>query len=185
MGNLTHFFQKMSKSPLLARPWAPLRLDIDRCITWIYVICMKQTLFTIPAIFSHGIKAVSRGISRGKQVIKFANTSNCGWVCLFLLSKWEDGLMVMQNVQFKFWQNLCHYCLLHKKGHLHCMVATASRKVTTINSTHNLPLSSLRCKVLHFLLSRMNKLNCDLLHWKIFLHVSPLRNHVTLLLPHQ
>ena len=25
-----------------------------------------------------GIKAMSRGISGGKQVIKFANTSNCG-----------------------------------------------------------------------------------------------------------
>ena len=124
--------------------------------------------------FHMGLKQChDRGISRGKQVIKFANTSNCGWVCLFLLSKWEDHLMVMQNVQFKFWQNLCHYCLLHKNGHLHCVVATASRKVTTINSTHNLPLSSLRWKVLHFLLSRMNKLNCDLLHWKFFCMFPP------------
>ena len=30
-----------------------------------------------------GIKAMSRGISGGKQVIKFANTSNRGRVCLF------------------------------------------------------------------------------------------------------
>ena len=30
-----------------------------------------------------GIKAMSRGISGGKQVIKFANTSNRGRVCIF------------------------------------------------------------------------------------------------------
>ena len=29
-----------------------------------------------------GIKAMSRGISGGKQVIKFANTSNRGRVCI-------------------------------------------------------------------------------------------------------
>ena len=32
-----------------------------------------------------GIKAMSRGISGGKQVIKFANTSNRGRVFLFIL----------------------------------------------------------------------------------------------------
>ena len=33
-----------------------------------------------------GIKAVPDGISGCKQVIKFAHTSNCGGVCLFLQS---------------------------------------------------------------------------------------------------
>ena len=50
--------------------------------------------------------AMSRDISGGKQVIKFANTSNRGRVCLFSL--------------------------------------TASKKVTMMISTQNLPLSSLR-----------------------------------------
>ena len=31
----------------------------------------------------NGIKAMLRSISEGKQVIKFANTSNCGRICLF------------------------------------------------------------------------------------------------------
>ena len=30
-----------------------------------------------------GIKAMLRSISEGKQVIKFANTSNCSCICLF------------------------------------------------------------------------------------------------------
>ena len=34
-----------------------------------------------------GVKAMSRGISGGKQVIKFANTSNHGRVCLFLITR--------------------------------------------------------------------------------------------------
>ena len=34
-----------------------------------------------------GIKTMSRGISGGKQVIKFANTSNRGQVCLYYQNK--------------------------------------------------------------------------------------------------
>ena len=49
------------------------------------------------------------------------------------------------------------------------MVATAYKKVTMISSTHIWTLSSLRRKGLHFLLSRINKLNCD------FFHVCPLK----------
>ena len=53
-----------------------------------------------------GIKKKARGISGGKNSnnkipgIKFADTSNRGQVCLF--SKQDDGLIVMQNVQFDF-----------------------------------------------------------------------------------
>ena len=46
-----------------------------------------------------------------KQKIKFANTSNRGRVCLFYQSD-----RMMQNVQFEFRPDLCHYCLL--RGHL-------------------------------------------------------------------
>ena len=42
-----------------------------------------------------------------------------------------------------------------------------SKKVKMITSTHNLPLSSLIQKVVHFLLSRINKLDRDFLYWQI------------------
>ena len=42
-----------------------------------------------------GIKAMSRGISGGKQVVKFANTSNRGRVCLFI--KRDDDFIVIQS----------------------------------------------------------------------------------------
>ena len=48
-----------------------------------------------------GMKKKARGISGGKIVIiTFADTGNRGQVCLF--SKRDDGLIVMQNVQFDF-----------------------------------------------------------------------------------
>ena len=42
----------------------------------------RLSTFTIPTIID-GIKAMSRGISGGKQVIKFSKTSNRGRVYLF------------------------------------------------------------------------------------------------------
>ena len=52
------------------------------------------------------------------------------------------------------------------------------------NNDHSLysylPLLSLRWKVLHYLLSRINKLNRDFLHWNLLLLICPLRNHMTL-----
>ena len=50
-----------------------------------------------------------------------------------------DDLIVIQNVEFEFRQDLRHYCLLC----FFATVATASKRVTMITSTHNLPLSSL------------------------------------------
>ena len=62
-------------------------------------------------------------------------------------------------------------------------VATASKKVTMYTSTHNLWLSSLKWKVLYFLLSRVNKLDRDFLHRQLLSFVCPPRNQVTLLFP--
>ena len=55
-----------------------------------------------------------RGISVGKQVIKFATTGNRGRVCLSF--KKNKAILNLQNVQFKFRQVPRHYCLL--LGHL-------------------------------------------------------------------
>ena len=68
--------------------------------------------------------------------------------------------------------NYRHYCL---------------QKVTMITLTHNLPLSSfiVISSVLHFLLSRINKLNRDFLNWQIVSLIWLLKNHATLLLYHQ
>ena len=56
----------------------------------------------MPAISSmrfriDGIKAMSRGIPGGKQVIKFTHTVSRS--TLFILSKRDDDLIVMQNVR--------------------------------------------------------------------------------------
>ena len=53
---------------------------------------------------------MARGISGGKQVIKIADTSNHGRVCLF--SQNESTIFVVQNVQFEFSQVLHRYRLL-------------------------------------------------------------------------
>ena len=61
-----------------------------------------------------GIKAMSRGISEGKQVIKFANTSNRGRVCLFYQTR--RRFPSYPNC----WQYLCHCCL--PWGHLRSLL---------------------------------------------------------------
>ena len=61
-----------------------------------------------------GIKAMSRGISGGKQVIKFANTSNRGRVCLFYQTRRRF------HGYPKCWQDLCHYRLT--LGHLRSLL---------------------------------------------------------------
>ena len=47
------------------------------------------------------IKAMLPSISEGKQVIKFANTSNCGHVCLFYQNKANELIVIMQKGQFQ------------------------------------------------------------------------------------
>ena len=78
-------------------------------------------------------------------MIQFANTSNRGRFCI---------LYSQQNEQFEFRQDLLRLL----REHLYT-VAVTSKKVIMNTSTHNLPSSSLRRKVLHFLLSRIYKLD--------------------------
>ena len=90
---------------------------------------------------------------RDKEKTKFASTPNRDRVCLFYQSD-----TVMQNVQFEFRPDLRHYCLLW--GHLRSLLpGYCIQKRNNDPFTHNLPLLSLRWKVLHFLLSRINKLD--------------------------
>ena len=109
-----------------------------------------------------GIKAMSRGISGGKQVIKFTNTSNRGRVCLFYQTR----------RRFHSHAKCIHRVLARFTPLLFTMrtstVATAYNKVTMITSTHILTLSSLRWNGLHFLLSRINKLNRDFFYCQCF-----------------
>ena len=61
-----------------------------------------------------GMKAMSRGISRSKQVTKFANTSNRGRVCLFYQTRRRF------YSYSKCWQDLRYYRLT--LGHLQSLV---------------------------------------------------------------
>ena len=56
------------------------------------------------------VKAMSRGISGSKQVLKFADASNRGRVCLS--SQNDKAILNLQNVPLKYRQVSCHYCLL-------------------------------------------------------------------------
>ena len=56
------------------------------------------------------MKAMSRGISGSKQVLKFADTSNRGQV--WLSSQNDKAILNLQNAPFKYRQVSCHYCLL-------------------------------------------------------------------------
>ena len=71
-------------------------------------------------------------------MIKFATTRNRGRVCLS--PKNDKAILNLQNVQFKFRQVLTSLFLAVRTS----TVATALKKITTIKSTHNLPLLSLR-----------------------------------------
>ena len=53
---------------------------------------------------------MSLGISGGKRVIEFANTSNRGRG--FLFSENKTTIFISQNLQFKFQNDLRQYCLL-------------------------------------------------------------------------
>ena len=68
-------------------------------------------------------------ISEGKQMIKFANTSNCSRVCLFYQNKTNE-LIVMQKLQIKFEQKICYILFA-------VTTSTASKAVTIILFTHN------------------------------------------------
>ena len=98
---------------------------------------------------------------RAKQIIKFANTSRHGkhgWICLFSQNKTE--ILVTQMYKKSFVKFLSHYWLLW--GHVQSLLHPKN------NNDHfhpnHLPLSSLSLEVLHFLLSRINKLDRDFLY---------------------
>ena len=57
------------------------------------------------------MKAMSRGISGGQTKDKICECEKSRSI-LFILSKRNDDLIVVQNVRFEFGQNLGHYCLL-------------------------------------------------------------------------
>ena len=57
-----------------------------------------------------GVNVMSRGFSRGKQLIKFANTSNRGRVCLF--SQNELTISVIKWTVRLYRQVLRHNCLM-------------------------------------------------------------------------
>ena len=71
-------------------------------------------------------------------MIKFANTSNRGQVCLFSQKRNDNLGLAKCTVRI----SICFPSFL-LTGVRTSTVATASKKVTMVTSTHNLPLSSL------------------------------------------
>ena len=141
---------------LSINPWKLARRALTALFRWRLIDFIHDTRYLCTRSRIDGIKAMSRGISGGKQVIKSRPS-------LFILSKRGDDFTVMQNV----YRVLARFTSL-----LFAMrtstVATAHTKLTMINSTHVLTLSSLRWKSLHFLLSRTNKLDRDFFHCNCF-----------------
>ena len=95
---------------------------------------------------------MSRGISGGKQVIKIADTSNHGRVCL--LSQNESTIFLVQNVQFEFSQV---YIIIDCCENIYCRYCIQN----------SLPLSSIEERVLYFMTSVINKLDRDFLYRRI------------------
>ena len=115
---------------------------------WLALIHESRYLYV--QFRSVGIKAMSRGISEGKQVIKFASMSYRSWICLFSQKKRTINIKSCKLCRrVKFWPSFTS--LMHAVRT--SMLSTASKNVTMITSTHNLPLASSRQKVLHFLLN--------------------------------
>ena len=104
---------------------------------------------------------MSRGFSGGKQMIKAANARNRGRVCLC----YQNMTTIQFSSEQPFRVSTRFTTLLFAVRT--STVATASKEVTMITSTHKLPLSTLLWKVLYFLLSRANKLDGDFLHWQL------------------
>ena len=78
---------------------------------WARVIDLKHDTRHLCTHFrTDGIKTMSRGISGGKKVMKFANTGNHSRVCL--LSQDRATVLVLQNAQFEFRLLLRQYCSL-------------------------------------------------------------------------
>ena len=77
---------------------------------------------------------------------------------LALLCVWPTNRRYLRYQPYLHVLDLRHYCLLW--GHLRSLLpGYCIQKRSNDPFTHNLPLLSLRWKVLHFLLSRINKLD--------------------------
>ena len=93
-------------------------------------------------------------------MIKFCNTSNRG---LFSLSERDDDFSLAKCTLRVSTSSTSLLSALRTLA-----VATASKRVTMITSTYNLPqLSSLRQKFLHFLLSKLKMLDRDFFYRQI------------------
>ena len=115
----------------------------------------QETLFTIPSSQVHARYSK-------QQKIKFVNISNSRQVCLY--SEMEMTISIMQYVQFKLWQVFFLWVVF---------VCYYVKKVTIITNFHNLQLSSVILKVIHFVLSRINNLRTAISSIWRFYHVPP------------
>ena len=102
-------------------------------------------------------KTMSHGFSGGKQMIKAANARNRG------RDKTRRRFNSLAKSQISSFDKtyVIIVCCEDTYG------AAASKEVTMITSSHDLPLSSLLWNFLYFLLSRVNKLDRDFLHWQL------------------
>ena len=114
---------------------------IDRTIDLFHDTRHLCTRFTVD-----GIKATFACFLRGQT--EFAGTGNGGRVCLF--SQNETTILVMQNVQISF---VKFYVIIARCEDMY------GRYCIQRHIDHFHPSSSLKLKVLHLLLSRMNLSN--------------------------
>ena len=113
-----------------------------------------------------GIKAMSRGTSRGKQVIKIANTSNHCRVCLFYQN---ETTIFNKHAKFRVGVSKSFILLFVVRK---STVATAFNEIYMINFTHTeqFAITVFKINVLHLLLSRirMNKLDRHLCSKEVY-----------------
>ena len=92
-------------------------------------------------------------------MIKFANTSNRGRVCLFS----QNRTTILSHSKVKFRLVLHHYCVLWVYGR-YCVHKSSDDHF----QPKFLIIIVFRRKLLHFLLLRINKFDCDFLNRQIF-----------------
>lgn len=124
------------------------------------------------------IKAMSPGISGGKQVINVAITSNRGLVCFLIFSKW-----LRRSVYPCKWYKCT---VLVSTSFMSLLFTVRTSTATTASKKHwSLPPIIFLNIILLLFLSWRSKLERHFLYWQILLLVFPLRNQVTLLLYRQ
>ena len=128
---------------------------------------IKKVIFRIKPVYMYSYSEIAlihdtrhvrtRFRVDGIKAMSLANRINRGRVCLHCQK--GTTILLLQNVQFELRQVVTPFLIAVRTS----TVTTASRKETTISSSHYLPLSSLKWNVLSFLFSRMNKLDRDFL----------------------